>query len=60
MISLKNVKKSFILGGEEIKALDNISMSIEKGEYISIIGPSRKWKIYFNEYIRITGCTGFW
>ena len=60
MIKFKNVKKSFILGEEEIKALDDITMDIEKGEYISIIGPSRKWKINFNEYDRSFRCTRFW
>jgi putative ABC transport system ATP-binding protein len=44
MIELKNICKSFILGGETIKALDNISFSVEKGEFVSIIGPSGSGK----------------
>jgi len=44
MINLKNVKKSFIMGDEEIKALDNITINIEKGEFVSIIGPSGSGK----------------
>lgn len=44
MISLKNVRKSFIMGDEEINALDNINFNVEKGEYVSIIGPSGSGK----------------
>lgn len=44
MIELKNICKSFTLGGETIKALDNISFSVEKGEFVSIIGPSGSGK----------------
>ena len=44
MIELKNVCKSFILGEEEIKALDNVSFNVSKGEFVSIIGPSGSGK----------------
>ena len=44
MIELKNVSKTYIMGDEEIHALDNVSLSIEKGEFISIIGPSGSGK----------------
>lgn len=44
MISLKNIKKSFILGDEKVNALDNISLEIQKGDFIAIIGPSGSGK----------------
>lgn len=44
MIKLKNINKSFIMGDEEIKALDNINFEVKKGEYVSIIGPSGSGK----------------
>ena len=44
MIELKNICKSFILGDEEVKALDNISINVKKGEFVSIIGPSGSGK----------------
>ena len=44
MIELKNICKSFTLGGEEIKALDDVSFSVKKGEFASIIGPSGSGK----------------
>ena len=44
MIELKNICKSFTLGGETIKALDNVNFSVEKNEFVSIIGPSGSGK----------------
>lgn len=56
-IELKDICKSFMMGEEEIKALDHIDFSVEKGEFVSIIGPSGSRKINFNEYFRIIRCS---
>lgn len=56
-IELQNISKSFMMGEEEIKALDNINFSVKKGEFVSIIGPSGSRKINNDEYIRIIRCT---
>lgn len=39
-IELKNVVKTYQMGEIEIKAVDNISFPIEKGEFVVIVGPS--------------------
>ena len=44
MIKLKNIKKTFTLGGESIKAIDDVTFNIKKGEFVSIIGPSGSGK----------------
>lgn len=44
MLDLKNIKKYFTMGDEQIKALDDVSLTVEKGEYLSIIGPSGSGK----------------
>lgn len=44
MIKLKNITKSFQMGEEKIKALDNINFEVKEGEFISIIGPSGSGK----------------
>lgn len=39
-IELKNVKKSYNMGEVVIKAVDNVSFSIEKGEFVIVLGAS--------------------
>ena len=40
IIELKNVSKVYKIGDNEFKALDNIDLSINKGEMIVVLGPS--------------------
>lgn len=40
LISLKNVKKTYIVGERKFNALDNVSFTINKGEFVVILGPS--------------------
>ena len=44
MIKIENLKKSYFLGDEEIKAINDVTLNIEKGEYIAIVGPSGSGK----------------
>jgi len=44
MIECKNIRKVYQSGDVETVALDDISFSIEKGEFVSIIGPSGSGK----------------
>ena len=39
-IELKNVKKTYIVGGQRFNALDGINLSINQGEFVVILGPS--------------------
>ena len=39
-IKVNNVEKIYQMGEVEIKALDNISFSIDKGEFVVVVGPS--------------------
>ncbi len=39
-VELKDVSKIYQMGEVEIRAVDNISFSIEKGEFVVIVGPS--------------------
>jgi len=43
-IELKNVKKSFKEGDETIEALKETNFSVDKGEFVAIIGPSGSGK----------------
>jgi len=44
LVELRNVSKIYRLAEEEIRALDDVTLDIEEGEFISIIGPSGSGK----------------
>lgn len=53
LLELRNISKIYHLGGEEIRALDDVSVDIGEGEFISIIGPSGSGK---STLMHIVGC----
>ncbi len=53
IIKLENIVKVYKLGDHELKVLDNISISIGKGEFVCIMGPSGSGK---STFMNIVGC----
>jgi putative ABC transport system ATP-binding protein len=43
-IQCSGLKKTYTVGGEEVKALDDVTLSVEKGDFIAICGPSGSGK----------------
>lgn len=44
MILMKNINKSYEMGGEELKVLNNINFEVKKREFVAIVGPSGSGK----------------
>lgn len=53
LITVTNMSKSYELGGETVKALQEISLQINEGDFISIIGPSGSGK---STFMNMIGC----
>ena len=44
MIEIKNVTKSYEMGGEHVLALDGVSLTVEEGDFLAVTGPSGSGK----------------
>lgn len=53
LIKMENITKNYIIGEEVIHAIQGIDLSIEKNEYIAIMGPSGSGK---STLMNIMGC----
>ena len=53
MIEMKDIVKDYVMGGETIHALNHVSLRVEDGEYVAIIGPSGSGK---STLMNVIGC----
>ena len=45
VISINNISKVYE-GPPPVRALDGVSLDVEEGDFVAIVGQSGKWKIY--------------
>jgi putative ABC transport system ATP-binding protein len=53
IISIKKLRKTYIMGSEEINALKSITLDIYKNEYVALMGPSGSGK---STLMNLLGC----
>ena len=53
MIRINDVCKTYMMGNEEVKALDHATLNIAEGEFVGIVGPSGSGK---STLMNIIGC----
>jgi len=53
LISLKDIYKIYNVGGEEVRALDGVDLTIKENEYLAIMGPSGSGK---STLMNMIGC----
>lgn len=52
-LEINNVSKTYFMGSEEVRALNDVSLRIDKNEYIAIMGPSGSGK---STMMNVLGC----
>ncbi|MGL5378377.1 ABC transporter ATP-binding protein [Clostridium sp.] len=53
VIQVDNICKTYTMGDEYLKVLDNVSLEIDKGDFVAVVGPSGSGK---STFMNIVGC----
>lgn len=53
LVETQDLVKNYVLGGETVRAVDGVSLSIDRGEYVAIMGASGSGK---STFMNMIGC----
>ena len=53
LIQIRDLRKIYVMGTSEVHALDGVSLDIQKGEYVAVMGPSGSGK---STLMNVIGC----
>ena len=53
LLRLRGIEKRYVIGDQEVRALDGVDLDIDRGEFVAIMGPSGSGK---STLLNIIGC----
>ena len=53
ILEMKGIVKEYVVGGQTMRVLKEIDLSVEKGEFLAVLGPSGSGK---STLMNIIGC----
>jgi hypothetical protein len=46
ILSLENVTKDYESDGQRVRALNGVTLAVEAGQFVTLVGPKRMWKVH--------------